>query len=150
MDFQRIINVKQVNEHIHSSGQPVIEDFQLIADAGFETVINLLPATHPEALKNEAAIVSELGMHYLHIEVPFDQPQRAHWNQFNQLMEQRAGTKVWVHCLLNYRASAFLFLYLHHVQGLSELQARKQVFTDWTADSVWSNVMCNRFPEDSA
>lgn len=150
MDVQGIINVKQVNDFVHSSGQPRIEQFQLIADAGVATVINLLPASHPEALKNEATIVSDLGMDYLSIEVPFDQPRRAHWNHFTQLMQQLAGSKVWVHCLLNYRASAFLFLYLQQVQGMTEWQARQQVFSDWNADTIWSNVMANRFPEDSA
>lgn len=39
--------------------------------------------------------------------------------------------KVWVHCVKNYRASAFLYHYLHKSRNFSITEAQKAILPSW-------------------
>lgn len=140
MSIERILNFKQVTPRIASSGQPEAEAFPVIQQAGYQTVINLGMADHAKAVVDEDERLQALNMRYLALPVPFDNPQLQHLKQFYQLMQSAKSDNIWVHCVLNYRVSVFLYHYLQAVTGLDAQQAKAAVFTDWQANAVWQTA----------
>ncbi len=51
--MNKILNYIKINELISTSGQPKIEELELIANEGFEVVINLAMPTTSNALEYE-------------------------------------------------------------------------------------------------
>ena len=76
-DLESIFNYVKITDTLSTSGQPTEEQFTSIADAGFETVINLLPREKENALKTEEDIVRGLGLDYIYIPVDFGNPTTA-------------------------------------------------------------------------
>ena len=109
-------------------------------DAGFDAVVNLAMADSDNAIPNEGGIVSGLGMIYYHIPVPFNAPETRHLRLFFAVMESLRKEMVWVHCVVNYRVSAFLYLF-QKWKGLSDEQARTAVLPSWEPDQTWQEFM---------
>ena len=143
MAMQNITNYVQLTEHIGTSGQPTVEQFRSIAEAGYAAVINLALPDSDHAIPDEGSVVTGLGMTYVHIPVPFDAPTAGHLRQFTGAMRAFAGEKVWVHCVVNARVSAFLYQYLSKVRGLSETEARSPILDLWEPemDQTWRNFL---------
>ncbi len=125
---------------IASSGQPSREQLSSIASA-YDAVVNLAMPHHELAIADEGCIVSASGARYMHLPIPFDNPAKEDAKIFCHFMRALRGKKVWVHCILNYRASAFLYLYFTRVEGLSEEQARSPIFDTWQPDTVWQQFL---------
>jgi len=100
MTVTSILNYIKISDNIGTSGQPSPDQFNLIASAGFSTVINLAMPDSTNALPDEGGFVTEAGMNYFHIPVPFDAPTGQHLMLFLKLMRAVEGEKVWVHCAL--------------------------------------------------
>jgi protein tyrosine phosphatase (PTP) superfamily phosphohydrolase (DUF442 family) len=132
-----ILNYHFINERLASSGQPLAEEIQSIAGAGYEAVINLAMPYSPNVLEDEGFRVISLGLDYYHIPVPWEAPTQAHLQRFYALMQMLEGHKVWVHCALNYRASAFLYQYHRRILGLPEEQAKAVTLPEWQPDEIW-------------
>ena len=62
-----VFNYVKISERLATSGQPTEDQFAAIRDEGFETVINLLPHEHENALRAVAEIVPALGLEYVYI-----------------------------------------------------------------------------------
>ncbi len=139
-------NYVQLTSDIGTSGQPKADQFALIAEAGYQTVINLALADSDHAIPSEGSIVTGLGMRYVHIPVQFDAPTQEDLRCFIGIMEALRGTQVWVHCVVNARVSAFLYLYLHHVRGLAAEKARSPVLERWEPkmDAVWRQFLATQ------
>jgi len=108
----KIINYIKVNKQIATAEQPTKEEFKLLADKGFEVVINL--AMHNKgALQKEDKIVSKLGMIYIHIPITWKAPEIDRLELFLKILEslEKENKKVFIHCIKNYRASVFMHIY---------------------------------------
>jgi len=138
-----ITNYVQLADDIGSSGQPDREQFTMIASAGFEVVINLALADSDHAIPEEGSIVTALGMRFVHIPVDFGAPTVADLKEFIGVMEAFAGRRIWVHCVVNARVSAFLYHYLSKVRGLPEADCRSPVLEKWEPqmDDVWRRFL---------
>lgn len=145
---QDILNFLQVNDNIASSGQPRASQFPSIAASGYSMVINLAMPNSPNALANEADLVTDLGMVYKAIPVPFDKPEAFHFEQFVQTMNAARDRKIWVHCALNYRVSAFLYLYFRKVLNTSEQIAKMVWLSNWEADETWKAFIAIQLASD--
>jgi protein tyrosine phosphatase (PTP) superfamily phosphohydrolase (DUF442 family) len=132
-----------INDRISTSGQPSPIQFQDITDAGFHSVINIAMPDSDEALADEGGLVSELGMNYFHIPVPFDAPTSEHLELFLNLMKILENKKVWVHCALNMRVSAFMKHYQSSVLKLAENQ-QVPMLESWTPDKIWLKFLAIR------
>ena len=139
--MESIRNFIQLTDYIATAGQPTAGQFQAIAEEGFGTVINLAMPEHPDSIANEGAIVAALGLTYIHIPVPFDDPKPMQVKRFCDYMKTLAGTRVFVHCILNYRVSAFMFHYLSKVAGLDEAASRSPMFSNWEPDETWQKLL---------
>ena len=138
-----ILNQFEVSENITTSGQPRPGEFSIISDSGHEVVVNLAMPDHENSVPNEGAIVTGLGMSYIHIPVPFNAPAEDQYEMFCRYMDSLADNKVWIHCIVNARVSAFLFRYLQSHRGYSPAQAKTPVLEAWLPrmDAVWAEFI---------
>lgn len=142
MNISNIINYIQVSERIASSGQPTREQFESIADEKYQVVINLISLPHFDSvILEEGHIVTALEMTYVHIPVPFNAPKAEHLRQFIKIMDAFSDQKIWVHCVANYRVSAFLYQYSQLVYGATPEEAKKVMLPSWIPNEVWQNFM---------
>src|SRR6478672_2013889 len=123
-DPETIYNWRRLDDRITTSGQPTEEQLVDIRDLGVKHVVNLALHTHEKALPDEAASVSRLGMEYIHIPVDFQNPTEQDFEQFCAAMEKLKGVPVHVHCIANYRVSAFFYRYHRDVHDMDEATAR--------------------------
>ena len=133
----------QISENVGTSGQPTEDLFVDIAAAGYETVINLAMYNSDRSIPDEGSIVAEQGMTYIHLPVPFDKPTVAHLKKFIGIMTALEGSKVWVHCVVNKRVSAFMYHYLTKVKAMDEQQASSPILRKWAPDmeGAWRKFM---------
>ena len=139
--LQQIFNFVPLTARVGTAGQPLAGQFKAIAAAGYEAVLNLAMPDHAESIDDEAAIVTSLGMIYLHIPVPFDAPRMAHLRQFIRLMQALGNQRVFVHCIMNYRVSVFMYQYLRVCEGYDDASARSPIFETWQPDARWQELM---------
>ena len=143
--METIRNFVQLTEQVGTAGQPTPVQFRTIAEHGYRWVINLAMPDHTEALPNEGELVTLEGMGYLHIPVPFKTPSPGHVRQFchllKSIMDDRQDQRVFVHCIMNYRVSAFMFHYLTKMEGRDPALSRSSMFDHWTPDPVWADLM---------
>lgn len=138
-----ITNYYQMTERVATSGQPTEAQFSAIAAADFDLVINLAMPDGDNALADEGSVVSRLGMTYVHIPVPWEAPDLKHLNQFIAVMKAAEPAKVWVHCVVNARVSAFNYHYLKSCLGLPEAECRSPLLDKWEPqmDAVWQQFL---------
>ncbi len=136
-----IRNFIQLTPSIGTAGQPMVSQFETIANAGYQAVINIAMPDHEASLDHEGALVTSLGMHYYHIPVPFQSPTVELLQQFCRLMQALDSYKVFVHYIMNYRVSAFMFQYLHKVVGYDVVQARSPIFDQWEIEPQWQAIV---------
>jgi len=141
--FADIPNYIQMTETISTSGQPTREQFGQIARASFKAVVNLAMPNSDHAIAEEGAVVTALGMQYVHIPVPFDSPNAAHLKSFIGMMRAFEGERVWVHCVVNARVSAFMYQYLRLEKGYDADAAKNELLQNWEPemDAVWKRFM---------
>jgi CubicO group peptidase (beta-lactamase class C family)/protein tyrosine phosphatase (PTP) superfamily phosphohydrolase (DUF442 family) len=138
-----ITNLTVLNDLLWSAGQPTRAQLAEVAEAGFETVINLALATSDNALADEAEAAQSLGMEYIHIPVVWDAPRPENLQDFMDAMDARQGKKVFVHCAMNYRASAFVALWrvLRQDWEAGEAFATQKTVWDISEYPVWEKFV---------
>ncbi len=139
--MNKILNYVKINELISTSGQPKIEELELIANEGFEVVINLAVSTTSNALENEDKIVSSLNMSYIHIPVDFENPKISDLKLFLNILQALGANKVWIHCAKNYRVSAFMYVYHKYILHTPFEQIDLSIFDIWQPSLVWQELM---------
>lgn len=146
---KNILNYIKINKNISTSGQPSPAEFKQIAATGFTSVINLAMPDSTNALPDEGGLVSEQEMNYFHIPVAFDKPTIEHLHLFLKLMEitidEQSGDletkkKVWVHCALNWRVSAFMYHYQKNILKLADAE-HTPMLDSWKPDEIWKDFL---------
>ncbi|MEP7223069.1 MAG: protein tyrosine phosphatase family protein [Novosphingobium sp.] len=126
---------QRINANLTTSGRLTEADVESLAAQGVRHVINLALADHPEALTNAEGRLAAHGMDYSHIPVPFDAPDDGHFTAFCKAMEG-GDRPVHVHCIMNWRVSAFLYRYNRDILGMAEPQARALMERQWSPESI--------------
>jgi NAD+ diphosphatase len=126
-----------MGERIGTAGQPAADHFPLIAQEGYQAVINLAMPDSQGALPGEEALVRGLGLDYVHIPVEFGAPRLEDLRRFFAELDRLGERKVFVHCIANKRVSAFLFLYRVLRLGHPIHDAELALHRIWTPDPVW-------------
>lgn len=142
-DLTNITNFIQLTADIGTAGQPQPHQFADIAAAGYATVVNLAMHDSDNAVPDEGKLVSAQGMSYIHLPIDFAAPTADDARLFIKLMQALAPRKVFVHCALNLRVSAFMYLYLRHARGLEDAAARSPLIAKWEPrmDQVWKDFL---------
>jgi protein tyrosine phosphatase (PTP) superfamily phosphohydrolase (DUF442 family) len=128
-----IRNWMPISDVLFTGGQVANEQAPLLAEKGVQTVINL--ATPRQDLNGEEGFhIASAGMTYVNIPVEWQNPTLDDVDQFFRVMKANEGRSVFVHCVANYRGSAFTFLYRVLVEGVPEDEARRDM------ESIWDPV----------
>ncbi len=138
--MKSIKNYIKVSKNISTSGQPNKEEFEIIALNGFDVVINL--SMHNKgALNKEDKIVSKNEMIYIHIPITWKKPEKKRLKLFLSLLEtlEKENKKVFIHCILNHRVSAFMYLYKKIV--LKQENATLIAPKDFEPNKVWKKLI---------
>lgn len=141
--IEDILNYRYISDRLATSGQPTVREFSLIYQAGYQTVLNLAPPTASNAIPEEANIVTEWGMDYTNIPVAWDRPTHDDFAQFCDVLASRSEKPIFVHCAMNMRVSAFVFLYRHLILGISQTEARKSMESVWEPNEVWQKFIAS-------
>ncbi|CAM4090288.1 Beta-lactamase hydrolase-like protein phosphatase-like domain-containing protein [Novosphingobium lubricantis] len=126
---------QRLDDRTTTSGRIVADDVARLAGLGVRHVINLALDTHPEALADEAARLARHGIAYTHIPVPFDAPDDDHFAAFVTALEE-GPAPVHVHCILNWRVSAFFCRYNRERRGLGADAARAIMARQWNPETA--------------
>jgi protein tyrosine phosphatase (PTP) superfamily phosphohydrolase (DUF442 family) len=105
------------------------------------TSVNLGLHIHEKALPDEAASVSRLGMTYIHIPVDFQNPAVEDFDNFCAVIERLKDAPVHVHCIANYRISAFIYRWRRDVLRMDEIKARAEMEAIWHSEGVWATLI---------
>jgi len=139
--MEEILNYIKINELISTSGQPSVEQFKEIAQNDFEVVINLALHDASNAIENEDKIVTDLEMAYFHIPVDFNNPKPSDVKLFLNTLQALGANKVWVHCALNYRVSAFMYIYHKYVLQTAFDDIDISLFQEWLPNMKWQEII---------
>ncbi len=148
-DPEGIINWYRLDDRVTTSGQPTEEELAAIAALGVRHVINLALHTHEKALADEAGSVACLGMTYTHIPVDFSHPTEPDFARFCAAYEALGKDPVHVHCILNWRVSAFFYRYRRDVLGMDDAAARAHMDKIWQPDAVWEAFIRSSTPNQT-
>ncbi len=140
-DPNDIVNWRRLDARVTTSGQPTTAQLAAIAGLGVTHIINLGLHTHENALADERGDVERLGMVYTHIPVDFTAPTDADFDAFRTAFEATAPDQVHVHCIFNWRVSAFFYRYQRYVLGMEEVAARVPMDTVWQPEGVWADFV---------
>jgi protein tyrosine phosphatase (PTP) superfamily phosphohydrolase (DUF442 family) len=138
-----IYNWRRLDARLTTSGQPTEAQLADIRALGADHVVNLGLHTHQKALPDEAASVAALGMTYVHLPVDFKNPTAADLSAFCELMDELGDKTVHVHCIANYRVSAFLYRYRVDRLGWNRETARLDLDAVWRPDGPWAALVAD-------
>jgi uncharacterized protein (TIGR01244 family) len=124
---------QRLSDRITTSGRLEAGDPARLAAVGVRHVINLAMSDHPEALPNADDAFADVGIAYTHIPVPFGAPDEAHYRAFVEAFET-ADVPVHVHCIANWRVSAFFYRYHRDACGIPEAEARALMEQQWSPE----------------
>ncbi len=139
--ISQIKNFIEISENIGTAGQPTEAQFSAIKEAGYEVVVNLAMPTSTNAIANERQLVNSQEMIYVHIPVKWEAPTGKNLDDFFGIMKANESKKVFVHCALNMRVSAFIYLFRVIWQGVTPADAQEQLHQIWEPDGVWRDFI---------
>lgn len=136
-----IYNFLSISDSIATAGQPTVAQFDSIKDAGYQVVVNLALPTSINAISDEQKLVEAQGMEYVHIPVIWEQPTLADIERFFAVMQANADKRVFVHCAMNMRVSAFIYLYRLLHEQVSEEEAKRDLHKIWIPNQTWQQFI---------
>ena len=139
--LSRILVYRSIHANLATSGQPQLDEFDLIAQAGFEIVINLALTDASNAIAGEDRRVLERGMGYLNLPLLFDRPSLSQALYLLNFLHTLEDKKVWLHCALNMRVSTLVYLYRIHYLAISEPDALALLHDVWTPNDIWQQLI---------
>jgi protein tyrosine phosphatase (PTP) superfamily phosphohydrolase (DUF442 family) len=137
----RILNFRRITDLIGTAGQPTAEQFADIKASGYEVVINLAMTDSTNAVPNEAELVVGQGLEYVHIPVVWEKPTSQDLERFFGAMARYQGRRVFIHCAMNWRVSAFVFLHRVIVQHEPKETARETLEDVWQPNATWAGFI---------
>lgn len=148
-EVNEINNYRDYSEAFASSGQPSETQLDELARAGFQRVVYIAYSDQEKSLNNEDRLVKKLGMEYVHIPVEWSMPTKSDFYMFAGAMQRSPAKKTLLHCQVNYRASAFAFLYRVLYDDVSVAEAKQDMNTVWTPNETWRDLIFQVLEENS-
>jgi protein tyrosine phosphatase (PTP) superfamily phosphohydrolase (DUF442 family) len=145
VELMTIGNFLPITPTLSTSGQPMPEAFEAIRSAGFSLVVNLATPASESWNPSEQAIVESLGMTYVGIPVDWENPTLADFEDLADLLDASLDTsgdrQVWVHCALNWRVSAMIYLYQRLRRKQPQESALRNLAAIWVPNQVWQEYI---------
>jgi protein tyrosine phosphatase (PTP) superfamily phosphohydrolase (DUF442 family) len=136
-----ILNYLEVSKQLGTGGQPQSSAFASLAAAGYQVVINLGMPHSEEAVSDEDWLVTEQGMTYVHLPVPWEKPTAEHVARFFAMMEVFGDKRIFVHCIMNMRVSVFVYLYRVCREGIAPEVAQATMLRIWEPSEQWQSLI---------
>lgn len=140
-DLTQIKSYLSLPGRIATSGQPTAAQFAEIQAEGYEVVVNLAMPSSENWLPEERSIVSELGMEYVPIPVVWDYPTLDDLETLFETLDKNRERPVWVHCALNMRVSAMMYLYHRLRLGMKDIDATQYLNKIWLPNETWQKFI---------
>jgi protein tyrosine phosphatase (PTP) superfamily phosphohydrolase (DUF442 family) len=141
-DLTQVFNYHYVPGLFATSGQPNAYQLDLIANNGYQVVINLAPTSFFEgSIIDEEKILTSKKVTYLHIPVDFNNPLKTDFRAFADSVKQNKHKKIWVHCAANMRVSAFVYKYRRDELGLKEKDIYNDMKLIWKPNKTWLSFL---------
>ena len=137
-------NLVAVSPTLVTAGQPDRDSLQRMKAAGYAAVISLAPGNTADSVSDEASILKAQGVEFAHIPIPWQAPAAEHLEATAAVLRRFEGKKVLVHCQLNMRASAIVFLYRAIDARENPTVAWADVKKVWTPDGKWAAFIDDR------
>ena len=134
-------NVVVIAPELVTSGQPTVQALSGLSRQGFEAVIYLAPSTVSDAIKNEPELITRQGVEFIHIPIPFNAPNEAHFEELSAALQRLQGRKVLVHCQVNMRASTMVFLHRVIKEKVNPAVAWEAVTRVWLPEGPWKRLV---------
>ena len=145
IDISGLSNVQKVHDNLYSSGQPSVQQLELICQAGVSTVVNLaLNDTDNSLMRQhicEDRTVLELGMHYIHLPLLWDCPSASQALFALKSIHHLQDQLIWVHCSKNWRVSSLMYLYRRFYMNMPIEQAEELLHQVWEPDETWTGLI---------
>ena len=71
----------------------------------------------------------------------FENPKISDLKLFLNLLQALGANKVWVHCALNYRVSAFMYVYHKYILKSPFENIDLSIFEEWSPPKIWQDLM---------
>ncbi|MBT8096814.1 MAG: protein tyrosine phosphatase family protein [Woeseia sp.] len=140
-DFAEISNFRSYSDTFASSGQPSEADMNALRSAGFQRIVYIAWTDHENSLPHEDRVVRSLGMEYVHIPVDWMAPTASDFYLFAGAMQRAPERKTLLHCQVNYRASAFSFLYRVIYERVPVAEAKRDLNSVWLPNETWRDLI---------
>jgi protein tyrosine phosphatase (PTP) superfamily phosphohydrolase (DUF442 family) len=134
-----IVNYREYTTSFASSGQLAGHHLEPLKKQGFQRIVYLAYRAHgnaPDTLSIDQQ-ATDLGLSYVHIPVPWQSPSQSDYQTFAAVMRAQPAMKTLLHCQMNYRASAFSFLYRVLALGTPTQEALRDLNQIWSPDKTW-------------
>ncbi|MBU1115247.1 MAG: hypothetical protein KKF21_02650 [Bacteroidetes bacterium] len=139
--IENILNFKKNDEYLSTSGQPTEVEFNLIANEGFDVVINFRPEEEMLGVFDERRLVENLGLKYFQIPMTFDTLNNQILSKFFEVLEYNNGKKIFVHCHRNIRVSVLIILYRLIILGWEREVALKEFSEFIEVTPMWEDYI---------
>jgi protein tyrosine phosphatase (PTP) superfamily phosphohydrolase (DUF442 family) len=137
-------NVVVIGPDLVTAGQPTAQALATLSMQGFEAVVYLAPASVPDAVKDEPALLSRQGIEFIHIPIPFHAPSVSHLEAVSAALQRLQGRRVLVHCQVNMRASTMVFLHRVIQDRHSPADAWDAVTRVWSPHGPWKRLVLDQ------
>ncbi|HSD69781.1 MAG TPA: protein tyrosine phosphatase family protein [Woeseiaceae bacterium] len=132
-----ISNYREYSPMFSSSGQPTRQQLEMLRDSGFERIVYIAFTNSGKAFADEDQVVKKLGMDYVQIPVDWENPTHGDFHAFAGTMQTGRQKRTLLHCQVNYRASAFGFLYRVIYERVPVADAKRDMNSVWEPDETW-------------
>jgi protein tyrosine phosphatase (PTP) superfamily phosphohydrolase (DUF442 family) len=148
-ELQDISNYREYSPMFSSAGQPTKKQLDVLHDKGFERIVYIAFTNSGNAYADEDQLVKKLGMDYVQIPVDWENPARGDFYAFAGSMQTGPRKRTLLHCQVNYRASAFSFLYRVIYEGVPVADAKRDMNSVWQPNETWRRFIFDVLEENN-
>ena len=136
------VNFKRYSESISSAGQLHDNHIPFIEDENYSLVVYLaFDSAEDESRLGIDKLIRGTGARYIQLPVDWFQPTPEDYNHFVGAVTANDERNILVHCQMNFRASAFSFLY-RVIEGVEDFEeAKEDMLSVWTPDATWTTFI---------
>tara|TARA_B100000401_G_scaffold216791_1_gene146333 strand:- start:194 stop:637 length:444 start_codon:yes stop_codon:yes gene_type:complete len=140
--LEEIYNFYKIPKLFNTSGQPTEEQLIMLANNGYEVIINLAENCKIGCFEiDEKNILESQRVTYIHIPVKFNKPTQLNFNEFVDIIHKFKNKKIWVHCAANMRVSAFVYKYRRDILNLNHNKIFSDMKAIWNPNDIWNSFL---------
>ena len=136
------INFKRYSESSASAGQLHDRHIPFIEKENYSLVVYLaFDSSEDKSRLGIDKLIRGTGARYIQLPVDWFQPTPEDYNNFVGAVAANDEKNILVHCQMNFRASAFSFLY-RVIEGDEDFEeAKEDMLSVWIPDNTWTDFI---------